>query len=286
MSLPPGDETSKAKLPVWRTIGDAYATAFNNIDSLFALAIVPIVLSVVVWVGSIAVLGAPFPQGDQQTAYQGWSWLFTVCQIVISTVFGVAWIRFVLFGRRDSAAPFQFRLGRREGKFLLYILILTVPFVVVQFVGLGVFMALTLTMENPSALIGAAIFILLFSLAILVAMFIVYVRCVFVFPAIAVDADMGLRAAWGKSRGVAWRLFGIVLFAFLPFTLLISLIMWSFQTLDAGSAELTFTYVLGSAQQVVAYLGAAVTYGVVALAFRRVTGWRPAATEGDPGGVC
>ncbi len=209
-----------------------------------------------------------------------------MCQIVISTVFAVAWLRFVLFGRRDSAAPFQFRLGRREGKFILYILILIVPFVVVQFVGLGVIMALALTTENPSALIGASIFILLFSLAIFVAMIVVYVRCLFVFPAIAVDADMGLRAAWGKSRGVAWRLFGGVFFAFAPFALLMALIMWSFQTLDAESAELTFTYILGSAQQVVGYLGAAVIYGVVALAFRRVTGWRPAAAEGDPGGVC
>ncbi len=48
MSLPPGDEATKAKLPVWRTVGNAYATAFNNIESLFALAIVPIALSVVV----------------------------------------------------------------------------------------------------------------------------------------------------------------------------------------------------------------------------------------------
>lgn len=279
MSLPPGDEATKAKLPVWRTVGDAYATAFNNIESLFALAIVPIALSVVVWIGSIAVLGTPFPQGDQQSAYQGWSWLFTVCQIVIGSVFAVAWIRFVLFGRRDSAAPFQFRLGRREGKYLLYILILMVPFVVVQFVGMGVIMALALATDDPWAMIGGTIFAVVFVFAIFVAMIVVYVRCLFVFPAIAVDADMGLRAAWGKSRGVAWRLFGIVLFALLPFALFLSLIMWSSQTLDAGSSELTFTYILGSAQQVVGYLGAAVTFGVVALAFRRVTGWRPAVAD-------
>ncbi len=267
------------ELPVWRTVGDAYTMTFTNLGSFLALAAIPIALAYMIWIASAAFGVIVPPQGDEPPTTTGLDLLILLCQTVVGIVFAVAWIRFMLLGRRDSMAPVQFRLGRREGRFLLYVLlyvlILTVAFAPVVIVGIFGDAVLG-AVAFPSIAEISIVIVVLSLIAGVVAVIVVYTRCIFVFPAIALDDAMGLRASWKRTKGNTWRIFAGMFFTYLPLAIPVGVINWFIiEAFKAGGDVPIWVYIAAFAMMVVGYLGSAVMFSVVAIAFRHVTGWRP-----------
>ncbi len=278
------DMSADTKLPVWRTVGNAYTMTFANLGSFLALAAIPIALAYMIWIASAALGVIIPPQGDETLTTTGLDLLMSLCQVVVGIVFTVAWIRFMLLGRRDSMAPVQFRLGRREGKFVLYVLlyflilvlILTVPYAAIA-IAKNFHDAVIRAVAFPLiAQISILMLVLLSLIAGVVAVIVVYTRCIFVFPAIALDDAMGLRASWKRTKGNAWRIFAGMLFTYLPIGTPALVISWFItKALIAGGDVPIWVYIAAFAMVVVGYLGSAAMFSVVAIAFRHVTGWRP-----------
>lgn len=132
-----------------------------------------------------------------------------------------AWHRLILFG--PQAEPPRFRLGRRELRYGLYLLlycalviVAAVPAGMVVFFGAIGLVALGVPVGYPDiqSLLAVAAFI-----GMLAALF-ATVRLFLLFPGIAIGQGMGLRQAGRASRGNQGRLFLASVVPMLPVSLL------------------------------------------------------------------
>jgi hypothetical protein len=137
----------------------------------------------------------------------GWALYFTYCGLFAAffTLFAVSCHRLVLLAppRRLGILPRPV-WSRRESRFLFWMLTLWILFAAIWWLGLvvaanvggrqadfeGWFKVLEFTTKLPA--------------------FYVIARLSLVFPATAVDRDVGLRWAWRTSRGNGWRLVVVV----------------------------------------------------------------------------
>lgn len=209
---------ARTKLPVWGTLGAAYAAVFCRPGDLFALAIIPLAIGIVGGAfilfdptGAIAGLAEKYGPGAAEglTVFIGF---LTTC--LPWAVFVVAWTRFVLLERRDSRWPAVFYFGscaRSSFKNELFVVFL---FVGMFFVCAVIFLLVLdfppdFREERPP-----------FNLLILAINMVVVSRVSFQVPALAIGCKSDVPTAWRQSRGVGWRQFCILLLAPLPFILL------------------------------------------------------------------
>ena len=279
MSLPDGGKRDLVKLPVWRTIGDAYAVVFRNLGTFASLAAIPFALSEPLEFVNFAI--SPLTPEDylDRSPIENWSYPLSVLLQLIWAVFAVSWHRFVLLGSRDALGLVQFRLGRREMRFFLYSLIFVLPIFVVNFVK-----RLTFNRANYGLLEELSLppFATLMTLSVIsIVVVVIWICCALIFPAVAVGSDQGLGMAWRQLRGSTWRLVWIFVMASVP----LGAIGYGFgdamipmmQDVRSGEeANWTATIILSLVSSLIGFLLAAVAISALSLAYRHLTGWTPA----------
>lgn len=265
---------------------DAYLFFFANRRAFLALAIIPMVVSILVDVPALA------PPTTETGIGIAWLLFSLIVAMVCVSVFAVAWCRLILLGGRDTQAPVQFRLGRRELRYMLYNVLLFLLAIVIG--GLLTFVVLViwrvtwvLFFGNGAALVstnGDFVFddsLLPIAIGVIyITTFAITALMAFVFPAIAVDSFKGLRAAWWQIRGIFWRLFWAIFIASTP-SLLLAALSWTLdsetdESAIAGEAGDWLSWLLWTVpENVVYYLVEAITLSIICVVFRRRTGWEP-----------
>ena len=268
MALVDGEEHGETKLPVWRMVVDAYRTTFRNLRRLFAVAAVPLVATVIIKFIPIGGVIAS-PTGAIQWYHHLPGTVRFLVIMLFWSVFAVAWGRFLLLGRRDTGAPVQFRLGRREAMSLPCLLILGIAFSFIP------------TIVGPFYVPGS-VSVWVYSLVFgswFVAIFLVISRCVLVLPAIAVDEPMDPHDSWRLMKGASWRMLGCLALAYLPIGFLGHELLRALTIRLANAAggfgpiEQVIERLLWEA---VTYLAVALIVAVSVVVFKRVICWRPA----------
>ena len=239
--------TAVAGLPLWSTIAEAYRTIFNNGAGLVRVVAVPFVLGTVIDVLMYTL--AP-PWSDLLQLF-----LFNL----LWAGFIIGWLRFLLLEDRADLRVFP-RLNRRLARlagYALLISLLDVPLVLGWYTfGEGV-------QSIPHSDV-------LYWLAYLATAF-VKLRFSFIFAATAVDERYGVVLAWRHSSSIALPFFtAIALTVLLPIVAL----TYGFAAVNAG--DYATAVALWILWQATVWFFEATYITIVAIAFRRVTGWVPA----------
>ncbi len=257
------------KLPVWRTIGRAYAIVFRRFGQFVAIAAIPIVLTYLVQVtGWEIVNGWGLSPRWRIVIEEPFRWLFWV-------VFSVAWHRYALLGHRDSARPFQFHLGSREVRFMIYAAALAIPLLAAR-VPLLYHGGDLLKLPPQMLVVVAGLTVIGIWLGI---------RFSFIFPSVSVERKTGFRQSWGETKGSGWRIFWASFLASIPLGVADRFareLVMMMEPIIARSGQSAWDNPLGhwmiplaAAQLILAFLFTAVLVSVLCVAFRRQTDWRP-----------
>ena len=173
------------KLPVWRTIARAYAIVFRRFGQFVAIAAIPIMATYLVQVlGWEIVHGWGLSSRWRIVIEEPFRWLFWV-------VFSVAWHRYALLGHRDSTRPFQFHLGAREIRFMIYAALLAIPLLAAR-VPLLYHGGDMLKLPPQMLVVVAGLTVIGIWLGI---------RFSFIFPSVSVERRTGFRQSWGETKG-------------------------------------------------------------------------------------
>jgi len=192
---------SQPKPPVFRSVGQAYADARAALSAMPDMLLVGLVLSCVYAAADIA-LGWLF---DSKAG-------FSMPAFLLSTLTGQAWNfaltpvfiaihRYIILNEVTE----RYRLDTREPRFIAFF---------------GWTVILTLAGSVPVLLgrqAGAGTLAGTLVMAVMLFVFVISVRLIILFPAIAVDAPgRQWQNAYADSRGSFWRILGIEIVALLP----------------------------------------------------------------------
>ncbi len=270
------------KLPVIKTVREAYVRVFRNPRLLARASLMPFSLSM-----ALIALGFSVPV----TSSLGF--LSAILGLLPYTFFGVAWHRLTLLGPVAGAPPLLPAWRQRHWRFLGYLLaVMLIGYGAIAMVFSLAFAVVQPEMEAMSAGLGLMIFAGTAILAVVMA------RLSFVFPAVSVDESYRLRHAWTHTKGQGLRLIGATLLASAPMVALIWAVSGILGALlladptavpgqdglppearaqafvDANLGALMLTQAVGAA---INYVLMALMVSVISIAFRTCTGWVPAA---------
>jgi len=168
--------------------------------------------------------------------------------------FAVSWTCLAVRGREATKDRSWFTMGRRELKYLLTGLAMSLVLggpVTVCFYG-----AYLHAWSLPLTLLAFAVL----AIALGVAM-----RFAFVLPAIALDDFRGFKEAWHQTRSTVLRILGVVLLSLLPINLLQSILRHQQKNPPGDYLSL---FVLAVADVTVIFLSSVVSIGAVARCYR------------------
>ena len=262
------DSRQRTKLPVWGTLGAAYATVFGHPGDLLALAAVPLAICIA---GGAFILFDPagviawLAEAHGPGAAEGLRLLIGFLTTFIPWLaFVVAWHRFLLLGKRDMRGPVEFYFGARRRSVhkngLFQGGLAAGAAIVFVFVFLFV-------IDFPLGYHEERLSFDLFSLILMVA---VCSRLSFQNPAMAIGCNADIPTAWRQSRGVGWRLFWILLLAPLPLALLDALI---------GSPAVSPSFTAMVVEPLMLFLGTAAIIAALCLSYQRVVDASDRGTE-------
>lgn len=268
-----GKMTIKTKLPVGRTVNEAYVFVFRNLKPFFTLATIPIILTIILFLVVLARHGGSIPEDIGLIKLDVWHYLGSLANQFIWSVFAVSWHRYYLLGRRDTVGPIQFHVGRRELRFFFYDLIFIVPLIAVTTYLITVSMVIE---SSGNVNLG----LLFSSLAVMFIILFLWARCLLIFPAVAVEDDKGLTIAWTQRRGTTWRLTAAFLVASIPLIILGALIEFLNGVFDVSAQSnsiisWTFNVVVATGQNIVSFLLVTVEITVLSMAFCHNSDWVP-----------
>ena len=280
--------TAVRSVPVIDTMLTAYGMVLSRLDLVFKAAALPFVLSVVITGLSLM---------TQNNAFL--TFILIALGFVPYTLFGVAWHRLTLLG--PGVAPPALIPGwtRRHWRFLSYIVAIILIANVVVLIS-AVFGSLLvgsagegqISPSQERTIYGVA-------LTLLIVLLYLALRLSFVFPAVSVDENYGLRLSWTHTRGQGLRLLCTVVLTSLPMLVL----AWAVATFlgaqlfpeieittgqvvpPAGDSDPPSSGLLLTAQLIlyaINYVLMALLVSIVSIAFRTCTGWVPAPTGGPP----
>jgi hypothetical protein len=172
----------------------------------------------------------------------------------------VSWHRLVLLGPQATAGGLGLRWQGRETRFLVQSLLLGFGIAIVLMV--PVMMVLHLLQDSPLVFAAMA--------ALALAAIFLWLRLGLIFPAIAIDHPYRLAQSWSDTAGCGIQFVIAVLAASLPIFLALQIVMaiaFSMGLDRAAPYAMLFLTAAGS------YLSAAAAFTVIALVFRRLTGW-------------
>ena len=271
------------KLPVLKTVREAYVRVFRNPRLLARASLMPFSLSM-----ALIALGFSVPVTSSLGI------LSAILGLLPYTFFGVAWHRLTLLGPVTGAPPLLPAWKQRHWRFLGYLLaVMLIGYAAIAMVFSLVFAVIQPGQEAMSAGLGLMIFAGAAILAFIMA------RLSFVFPAVSVDESYRLRHAWTHTKGQGLRLIGATLLASAPMVALIWAVSGILGALlladptavpgqdglppearaqafvDANLGALMLTQAIGAA---INYVLMALMVSVISIAFRTCTGWVPAAS--------
>ncbi len=271
------------KLPVIKTVREAYVRVFRNPRLLARASLMSFSLSM-----ALIALGFSVPV----TSSLGF--LSAILGLLPYTFFGVAWHRLTLLGPVAGAPPLLPAWRQRHWRFLGYLLaVMLIGYGAIAMVFSLAFAVVQPEIEAMSAGLGLMIFAGTAILAFIMA------RLSFVFPAVSVDESYRLRHAWTHTKGQGLRLIGATLLASAPMVALIWAVSGILGALlladptavpgqdglppearaqafvDANLGALMLTQAIGAA---INYVLMALMVSVISIAFRTCTGWVPAAS--------
>jgi hypothetical protein len=271
--MPPAARDHPDKLPVRATIAGAYRIVFGNLGMFVVLAAVPMALSFGIQTASDAIIDAfGMPARVRLMLEEPFRW-------ILWSVFAVAWHRFALLGRRDSASPVQFRFGRREIRYLVYSAIVATPLLIAR-------VPTMMIVHNLQQMAGwHAVGLGLIALTAIIGGIYLLLRVSFVFPSVSVERPTGFRQSWRETRGATTRIFWATFLASIPIAVVDRLLREVVLAMEPAVARLGGGYLdnlLGRwmlaatvAQLLLSFLFSAVLVSALSLTFRDRTHWRP-----------
>lgn len=177
-------------------VGRSFKFLFQNISTLIFLGAMPVIV-----IAGLTIVGELL-HSDGGSAF--WHLGANLILLYVLASFAVSWHRYVLLGEVSKRHVLELGFGAREARFFLYSLIPAAP---------GLLLGVLALALPPDKLTGP--FVLLFALQIILLL-----RLAMLFPAISLEEDRGVGAAWQMLTGTSWRLFLAWLLATMPLALL------------------------------------------------------------------
>lgn len=216
-------DAAPAKLPFWRTLGEAYGAWFKNLPELIRIAwlwiliMVPIV-GLFMWWQAQALLdlmqnarvGRPDPNPAMTALMQA---INAVILLPILSSIAVAWHRLLL--RNEHVSGPYVRLDAVVIGYAVLFFLIALLFSVPQYLG-QIYVAMT---QPPGAIeISPAALGVQFVCSILALLALFFgCRLLMVLPAKALGRDISFGTAWAATRKNSWRLFWGYMLSLLPF---------------------------------------------------------------------
>lgn len=264
-----------AIVPVWQTAREVYAVTWRLKERLPGAAAWPFLMMVGLtllggWVGNSLIGNV----------------IVNLLSIAAYTLFAVAWHRVILLdSAAESGSPTAW--ARRHNRFFTFLLGYTVIATVVT---LPLLLAAPAPLEDmpPEQAAAASAGLAGPSLLMLVAgvaLWYLFMRMSFVFPASAVDERYGLAESWRHTRRNGLRLMALSLLLVLPpavvFAMVIGIIALIGAALvggpGAGEGPATgFGVIIGLVYALMYFVILALGIAGISIPFRRATGWVPA----------
>ncbi len=267
------------ELPFWRTIEQAFRFVWAERRDFVSLASLPVLVLALLAVVQAIVLpgetGDVTPDGAEsmEVALAPGQIMTLILNTGVSAflyvAFAVAWHRKILLPAEVSTAATALRWGRRQSRYLLLWLMVSV--IASAPVAVLVLFATALAGEEglvllPPVLVGAAL-----------ATLFIYGRIVPLLPAAAIDRPLGVAASWSLTTGNGWRMMGI---AFLPLfpvilvQLLVAMVFGSLAQAFGVEQSLSTTFVAALLQYAITYAGVAITISALSFAYIHLTSAR------------
>ncbi len=248
------------KLPIWRTVLSCTQLVLRHSVRLSYIGLPVIVLWGLLLQPSDAVMGGPIivepvePMSLDHLRFQmtillrtiGW-WVLAA---VVSTAALVSVHRLVLRGDRGPYRFLPYRIGFREGSFLLVLLVVWAPHALYEgATDLALFGALlTVMFPSGSGLVSevGAIATLVAIVAGSIAVGWVTARLALALPLAAIDTGSALRGAWSLTRRNGWRVFAVLVLVSLPAVvffaglLLLDGLLTEWEALEPSISEVLF----------------------------------------------
>lgn len=257
-----------ASLSALKTAQESFRLAWLYRDDLLRVAVVPVLGSFALdLIDTGARPAASGPAGQRAPSTP----LFLPIAVfaahaLLTTVFSVGWLRVLLLPQARGQPELGLRWTRRHGLFFLRSLALMVG--VAGLVAGGATLATGLGGPVPSAG-GAGLPGLVLAFLLGLASLYLFLRLSLVLPATAVDHPYGFAASWHDTAPAGVQMMLAMMLAGLA-TAIPVLLFRAIGGIFAASAPLTMV-LLDNALGVVI---SAIFLGVIAIAFRRLAGWR------------
>lgn len=267
------------EIPFWRTIEQAFRLVWEEGRDLVSLASLPVLVLALLAVVQAIVL--PGETGDvTPDAAEGMEVALAPGQIMmlilntgvsafLYVAFAVAWHRKILLPAEVSTVATSLRWGRRQSRYLLLWLMVSV-------IASAPVMALVLfatalaggegLVLAPPVLAGAAL-----------ATLFIYGRIVPLLPAAAIDRPLGIAASWSLTTGNGWRMVGVAFLPLFPVVvvqLLAAMVLGSLAQAIGVEQGLSTTFVAALLQYAITYAGVAITISALTLAYLHLTSMR------------
>ncbi len=265
-SSPPGN--SVPALPLIASVRQAYQLVFAYLWAVPAAVFLPVAIYLTWYLLlKYTSFGSLFAGVGRQISFAQilLSFLILFMQMFAATLLYVAWHRLVLLGPVVGRPRFLYPIERRHIRFFGYFLLVTL----LVGIALGLLMLV----------LGRALPVWATALVLPGAYMTLMLKFYFVFPAISVDEDYGLRNAWRQSFGWEPRLLAGFILCILPSLLLALAVNWDTYTqlLTTGRATISPNpFLLEALVSIFSILNTLVAVTFLSFAFKSCTGWYPA----------
>jgi hypothetical protein len=258
------------KLSFSEIVSQSFRFFFNNLPLFFHLVTVPWVLSV-----AIRVVGALLMSDDDVVLA---ALVEKLLDIVPTTMFLVAWLRFALLGANRIEGLPGVTWGRRETNFLIHLVQvggITYVLVATLMLMLGTMDPAVLRAGTDPEVVKRQALAAPIGMGFIISM-VLALRVSWGLAASAVDVPFSPRLSWAHGRGNGWTVIGslfLILFTSAIVTTVLALfvvaILRGMVGGGLGPAVVAWTVAI-----LASYGGTAVAATAIAIIFRTLTGWR------------
>ena len=237
------------KLSISRVIiGALYLAWYNKARYLRAISL-PVLLLVLVWAGSSALVSSLGPAA---------AWLMLPFYGLAFALFAVTCHRLILLPDQP-VAPWRISLGRRELLFFVWVIAIGIIVKGTEFLFLFAGMnSITNLSQSSASSVGMDNFYWISLLLAIPSLYLLSRLCL-LFPAIAVDRQVGIKWAWSSTKGNGWRIFVVVVFC--PW--LFSIVIWLVSRENA-------TVIEEVALSLISYIGLAIEIFILSLTYQEI----------------
>ena len=231
------------KLPMWQIAWYAIQLPFAQVSKMLHLSVVPLGISTALGVfvfvllhqtpGSVPLVpstGSSQPAPSQGFLFFGllFFYLVLLAKLWLETPFQVGWMRSIVLGRFVPRGRDYFKFTAIEKHYLQ-----TVSMLSLVLVPLGASLVWFGTAKSADPKSTAAEVTAIVFLVLSVAVGVVAVRLALVIPAAAAGRFQNLRVSWEQTKGMGWRMCGLIVLVFVPFVMAIEILTGILPSVDS-----------------------------------------------------